>query len=153
MSDPGLLPGLPGQRLARGVSRCLRALDFAPLLEFVPAPGLRVDVIALGPRGEIWIVECKSSRTDFVSDLKWGGYLEWCDRFFWAVDTAFPAELLPPDAGLIVADAWDAEIQRFPAPSPLAGARRRALTQRLARTAAGRLQQLLDPDPARLPPS
>ena len=40
---------LPGQRLARGVSRCLRGLDFAPLFEFVPAPGLRVDVIALGP--------------------------------------------------------------------------------------------------------
>lgn len=144
-----LVPGLqPGQRLARGVARQLRARDFATLVEFVPAPGLRVDVIALGPKGEIWIVECKSCRTDFVSDLKWSGYLEWCDRFFWAVDAEFPVDILPVDAGLIRADAWDAEIERMPAPAPLAGARRRALTHRFARCAAGRLGSLLDPDGA-----
>jgi hypothetical protein len=140
---------LPGQRLARGVARHLRGLDFATLTEFVPAPGLRVDLIGLGPKGEVWIVECKSSRADFVSDLKWGGYLEWCDRFFWAVDTAFPTELLPADAGLIVADSCDAEIQRWPEPAPLPGARRRALTQRFARTAALRLSLLADPEIAR----
>jgi hypothetical protein len=141
---------LAGQRLARGVARHLRGRDFATLFEFVPAPGLRVDVIGLGPRGEVWIVECKSCRTDFVSDLKWGGYLEWCDRFFWAVDADFPTDLLPPDAGLILADAYDAEIERWPEPSPLAGARRRALTQRFARCAAGRLGSLIDPDAAGL---
>ena len=140
---------LPGQRLARGVARHLRSLDFATLFEFVPAPGLRVDVIGLGPKGELWVVECKSSRTDFVSDLKWGGYLEWCDRFFWAVDADFPTDLLPLDAGLILADAYDAEIQRWPEASPLPGARRRALTQRFARTAALRLTVLADPDIAR----
>ena len=128
---------LPGQRLARGVGRHLRGLDFATLFEFVPRPGLRVDVAALGPRGEIWIVECKSSRVDFVSDLKWHGYLEWCDRFFWAVDEAFPTDLLPPDAGLIIADAYDAEVQRWCEAVPLPGARRKALTLRFARTAAG----------------
>jgi hypothetical protein len=148
MSDALLLPG---QRLARGVGRLLRSLDFAPLCEFVPAPGLRVDVIGLGPAGEVWIVECKSSRTDFVSDLKWSGYLPWCDRFFWAVDAAFPAELLPAEAGLILADAYDAEIQRWPEPTPLAGSRRRSLIRRFARTAAGRLHELADPDPARGP--
>lgn len=140
---------LPGQRLARGVARHLRGLDFATLAEFVPAPGLRVDLIGLGPKGEIWIVECKSSRADFVSDLKWGGYLEWCDRFFWAVDAAFPTDLLPGDAGLIIADFYDAEIQRWPEPAPLPGARRRALTQRFARTAALRLSLLADPEIAR----
>ena len=108
----------PGQRLARGVGRHLRGLDFATLLEFVPSPGLRVDVAALGPRGEIWIVECKSSRVDFVADLKWRGYLDWCDRFFWAVDETFPTDILPPDAGLIIADAWDAEVQRWPEACP-----------------------------------
>ncbi|HVL21406.1 MAG TPA: MmcB family DNA repair protein [Amaricoccus sp.] len=136
---------LPGQRLARGVSRLMRTLDFAPLLEFVPAPGLRVDVAALGPRGELWVVECKSSRADFVSDMKWGSYLEWCDRFFWAVDADFPVDLLPADAGLILADAWDAEIVRWPEAAALPGARRRALTQRFARTAAARLALLADP--------
>jgi hypothetical protein len=147
MSD--LLP--PGLRLARGVARHLRGLGFAALPEFVPAPGLRVDLMALGPKGELWVVECKSSRTDFVSDRKWGGYLPWCDRFFWAVDADFPVELLPDDAGLIIADAYDAEIQRWPAPSPLPGARRAALTRRFARVAADRLGQLLDPDPGRAP--
>ena len=142
---------LPGQRLARGVCRHLRGLDFATLLEFVPSPGLRVDVAALGPRGEIWVVECKSSRVDYVSDLKWRGYLDWCDRFFWAVDEAFPRDILPADAGLIVADAYDGEVQRWPEPTPLSGARRRALTLRMARVAAGRLGQLLDPDATRMP--
>lgn len=141
---PDLL--LPGQRLARGVSRLLHSLDFAPLLEFVPAPGLRVDVAALGPKGEIWIVECKSSRADFVSDAKWDGYLPWCDRYFWAVDADFPVQLLPSDAGLIHADAWDAEIVRWPEEATLPGARRRALTQRFARTAAARLALLGDPE-------
>jgi hypothetical protein len=136
---------LPGHRLARGVSRHLRQRDFATLTEFVPAPGLRVDVMALGPRGEVWIVECKSCRADFVSDLKWSGYLPWCDRFFWAVDDDFPIELLPEGGGLILADPYDAEIQRWPEPSPLPGARRRALIQRFARVAAARLGEFTDP--------
>ncbi|MCZ8133673.1 MAG: MmcB family DNA repair protein, partial [Rhodobacteraceae bacterium] len=56
------LPALPGQRLARGVCRALRALDFVTVEELVPTSGLRVDVMALGPRGELWVVECKSGR-------------------------------------------------------------------------------------------
>lgn len=140
---------IPGQRLARGVSRLMRDCDFAPLLEVAPAPGLRVDVIALGPRGEIWIVECKSCRGDFASDRKWSGYLDWCDRYFWAVDAAFPTDILPDGAGLIIADAYGAEIARMPPATPLAGARRRALTQRLARIAASRLSAMLDPTPGR----
>ena len=150
---PGLgPPAMPGQRLARGVRRHLRGLDFASLCEFAPAPGLRVDVMGLGPRGEIWIIECKSSRVDFTSDRKWTGSLEWCDRFFWAVDLDFPAEILPMESGLILADAFDAEIQRWPGTRPLPGARRKALTQRFARVAADRLGQLLDPGPAGTPP-
>jgi hypothetical protein len=139
---------LPGQRLARGVCRHLRERDFASLTEFVPAPGLRVDIVALGPRGEIWIVEVKSSRADFISDRKWTGYLPWCDRFFWAIDEAFPRDLLPAEAGLIVGDDFDAAIERMPEPAPLAGARRRALTRRFARTAALRLALMTDPSSA-----
>jgi hypothetical protein len=140
-------PLAPGPRLARGVCRLLRSFGFAPLCEVAPAPGLRVDVIAVGPRGEIWIVECKSSRADFAADRKWSGYLAWCDRFFWAVDAAFPSEILPLDAGLILADAYGAEIARLGPETSLAGSRRRALTLRLARLAAGRLAALLDPAP------
>ena len=135
----------PGQRLARGVCRHMRAHDFVTVEELVPAPGLRVDVMALGPKGEIWIVECKSSRADFLSDGKWQGYLEWCDRYFWAVDTEFPTELLPDDTGLIIADAYDAELVRMPDEARLAGARRKMLTQKFARHAALRAQAAKDP--------
>ncbi len=140
-----LLPNLPGQRLQRGVCRGLRALDFVSIEELIPAPGLRVDVMALGPRGEIWVVECKSGRADFATDRKWQGYLPWCDRFFWAVDADFPVEVLPEGTGLILADAYDAEVVRMGPETPLAGARRKAVLRLFARAAAARLQGVRDP--------
>lgn len=143
--QPDLLPALPGQRLARGVCRALRGLDFVTVEELVPASGLRVDVMALGPRGEIWVVECKSGRADFATDRKWQYYLEWCDRFFWAVDADFPTTLLPVETGLILADAYDAEILRMGPAHPLAPARRKVMVQKFARHAAMRLQALRDP--------
>lgn len=137
---------MPGQLLARGVVRHLqRAHGFACVEELVPTRGLRVDVMALGPKGEVWVVECKSSRADFQSDRKWQGYLEWCDRFFWAVDGDFPSELLPEETGLILADAYDAEIVRMGPEAKLAGARRKVMTQKFARHAALRLQGYRDP--------
>ncbi len=112
----------------------------------MPARGLRVDVMALGPKGEIWVVECKSSRADFTTDSKWQGYLEWADRFFFAVDEHFPTELLPDDHGLIIADAYTAEILRMAPEAKLAPARRKVMVQKFATTAARRLQLLRDPD-------
>ncbi|MBR9822314.1 MAG: MmcB family DNA repair protein [Rhodobacteraceae bacterium] len=135
----------PGQLIARGVCRLLLSHGFTPLEEFVPERGKRVDVIGLGPKGEIWVVECKSSRADFMSDSKWQGYLDWCDRFFWAVDQDFPVELLPEESGLIIADAYGGEVVRMPDESKLAGARRKSMTQKFARDAARRLQALRDP--------
>jgi hypothetical protein len=143
-----LLPALPGQRLQRGVSRGLRALDFVCVEELVPAPGLRVDVMALGPKGEIWVIECKSGRADFRADRKWQGYLDWCDRFFWAVDGDFPVDLLPAETGLILADAFDAEVVRMGPETPLSGARRKVVLRTFARTAASRLQGFRDPGTA-----
>ena len=136
---------MPGQLLARGVSRHLLGHDFVTLEEVVPTPGLRVDVMALGPKGEIWVVECKSGRADFRTDRKWQGYLDWCDRFFWAVDAGFPTDLLPQGTGLILADGYDAEILRMGPETPLAGARRKMMVQKFARHAALRLQALRDP--------
>lgn len=135
----------PGHRLARGVCRHLAARGFACVEEFVPAPGLRVDVMALGPKGEMWVVECKSGLADFRADRKWQGYLDWCDSFFWAVAPDFPAEVLPEATGLILADDFDAEILRVGPEARLAPARRRALLQEFARHAARRLQALRDP--------
>ncbi|WP_068312667.1 MmcB family DNA repair protein [Aliiruegeria sabulilitoris] len=136
---------MPGQLLARGVCRHLASLDFVTVEELVPTAGLRVDVMALGSKGEIWIVECKSSRADFRADQKWQDYLEWCDRFFWAVDGEFPTDLLPPETGLIMADAYDAEIQRIGPETKLAAARRKVMTRKFARHAARRLQAFRDP--------
>ena len=135
----------PGQILARGVARHLRLHDFVCIEEFVPARGLRMDLFALGPKGEFWVIECKSSRADFASDNKWQGYLEWGDRYFWAVDGAFPTDLLPPETGLIIADGYDAEILRMGPESKLAPARRKAMLQKFGRVAAARLQGLRDP--------
>jgi len=135
----------PGQILARGVCRHLLGHDFVTVEELTPVPGLRVDVMALGPKGEIWVVECKSSRADFTSDAKWQGYLEFCDRFFWAVDSDFPTDLLPEDTGLIMADGYDAEILRLGPETKLPGARRKALMQKFARHAALRWHAARDP--------
>jgi len=140
----------PGQLLARGVCRHLLSHDFVAVEEFVPERGLRVDVMALGPKGEIWVVECKSSRADFQSDQKWQCYLDWCDRFFWAVDDAFPSELLTAETGLIIADSYDAEIVRMGAEHKLAPARRKKLTLRIARQSARRLHGFRDPGVAGL---
>ena len=136
---------MPGQLLARGVCRHLLEYDFVSIEEFTPERGKRVDVMALGPKGEIWVVECKSSRADYASDAKWQGYLDWCDRYFWAVDEDFPTDLLPEGTGLIIADAYNAEIIRMGPETKLVAARRGALTRRFARHAALRLQGLRDP--------
>lgn len=134
-----------GQVLARGVARHMASHGWETLEELVPARGLRVDVMALGPKGEIWVIECKSSRADFLSDSKWQGYLEWCDRFFWAVDEAFPVDLLPPETGLIIADGYDAEIVSMAPEHSLAPARRKSMIHGFASCAARRLRILRDP--------
>jgi hypothetical protein len=135
----------PGQLLARGVCRHLLSHDFVTVEELTPTPGLRVDVMALGSKGEVWVVECKSSRADFQCDAKWHGYLDWCDRYFWAVDSSFPTELLPAETGLIIADGYDAEILRMGPESRLPPARRKVIVQKFARHAALRWHAVRDP--------
>lgn len=113
--------------------------SFAVLTEFPTRSSRRMDVCALGPKGEIWCIEVKSSRADFKSDAKWQDYLDWCDRLFFAVPDGFPEEILPLDHGLIRTDTWDAEIIREAGEAPLAPARRKSVTLRFARLAADRL--------------
>lgn len=137
-----------GQLLARGVCRHLLSYNYVSVEELVPTRGLRVDVMALGPKGEIWVIECKSSVVDYQTDHKWRGYLEWCDRFFWAVDAEFPTDLLPQDTGLIIADGYGAEILRTGPETRLAAARRKALTLTFARHAARRWHIARDPRPS-----
>lgn len=135
----------PGQILARGVCRHLLSHDFVTVEELTPTRGLRVDVMALGPKDEIWVIECKSGRADFQSDAKWQGYLDWCDRFFWAVDEDFPTDLLPEETGLLIADGYDAEILRMPLETRLPAARRKVIIRKFARHAALRWHTARDP--------
>jgi hypothetical protein len=120
---------------------------FSSLTEFPTRDGLRMDVCALGPKGEIWCVEVKSSRADFLADRKWLGYLTWCDRFFFAVPESFPDEMLPPEHGLIRADAYGGDILRWGPEAKLVAARRKAMTLAFARNAADRVLGLTDPRP------
>jgi hypothetical protein len=128
-----------------GAIRLLESMGHGALTEFPLRSGRRADILSIGEKGEIWIVEVKSGVPDFRSDHKWQDYLEWCDRFFFAVGPEFPAEILPMEAGLIIADEYEAILVQEPAATPLAGARRKALTLRFAHLAARRLSGRDDP--------
>lgn len=135
------------QQICRGVCRSLGELGFATLTEFTLRSGRRVDVIGLNSDGMIVIVEIKSGPVDFNSDSKWPEYLDYCDLFYFAVPPDFPQYMLPEDCGLIVGDAYGAVVLREAPSSQLNGSRRRAQTLRFARTAAGRLRDMTDPQP------
>ncbi|MCG6122740.1 MAG: MmcB family DNA repair protein [Microvirga sp.] len=129
----------------RGVRRLFARLDMASLAELTLASGRRADIVSLGRDGGLAIVEIKSCLADFRADRKWEGYRDFCDRFYFAVTQDFPTGVLPPETGLILADAFGAEIVREAPTHPLAGARRKAVTLRFARAAAGALHGLVDP--------
>ncbi|HJU15008.1 MAG TPA: MmcB family DNA repair protein [Stellaceae bacterium] len=132
--------------MARGTLRALAALGYVGLVEFPLGNGRRADILALGGAGEFVIVEIKTSLADFRADRKWPCYLDFADRFYFAVPTGFPTVLIPEQCGLMVADGFGAEILRAGRANPLPAARRRAVMLRFARVAAARLTRLLDPD-------
>ena len=124
--------------VTRGVARLFEALGYAGLLE-VPLPnGRRADLMGLGPRGEIVIAEVKSSLEDYRCDRKWGDYGPFCDAFYFAVPPEFPQAVLPEEPGLICADGFGGAVIRAAPVTPLAPARRKALTLAFARLAAFR---------------
>lgn len=125
--------------ITRGVCRLLADLDYRSLLEMPLANGRRADVVAIDRRGGIAVVEVKSSLADFRADGKWTSYLDFADRFYFAVSPAFPTAVLPPETGLIIADAYEAALLRTAPERPLPAARRKAMLLAFARLAAGRL--------------
>jgi hypothetical protein len=135
---------LDGIAIARGVVRMLAEHDRPSITEVRLKNNRRADVMSLAKDGEVWIVEVKSSVADFRSDSKWQDYLEFCDRYFFAVPLDFPKELIPDECGLIVADAFGGEFLRHPGLSRLTAARRKAVTLRFARMAATRLLSASD---------
>lgn len=131
--------------LARGISRMLGDAGKTCLHEFPLRNGRRADLLALAPDGGFTIIEIKTSVADFRTDGKWPEYLEFCDRFYFAVPEEFPQALIPQSCGLIVADAYGAAILRPSPEARLNGSRRKTLTLRYAETAGRRLMRLLDP--------
>jgi hypothetical protein len=131
--------------IARGTSRLLRSLGFSCISELPLPSGRRADLVALNERGEIWIVEIKSSVEDLRADQKWQDYRAHCDRLFFAFTQDLPCEIFPEQTGLIVADAYGAYLHceapehRLPAPT------RKQMIVRFAMAAAQRINRLIDP--------
>jgi hypothetical protein len=123
-------------QVTRGAARLLHGLGYAPLAEVTLPNGRRADLMALGSKGQIFIVEVKSSVEDFRTDQKWWEYQPYCDAFAFAVAPEFPRAILPEEPGLIVADAFGGAVLKEAPATPLAGARRKALTLAFARLAA-----------------
>lgn len=142
-------PPLAGD-VARGVTRLFFRRDLFAICEMPLPNGRRADMMAICPRGSLTIVEIKVAKADLLGDSKWTDYLDYCDHFFWAVPPPLAAILdhdryLPAEAGLIVADRYDAAVMREAAHRPLAAARRKAELLRFARRAARRLSAQIDP--------
>lgn len=131
--------------IQRGVGRLLRAHDYALITEFTLASGRRADVIGLSPKGRLWIIEIKSSLEDFKADSKWPEYRDYCDHFSFAIPQSMDADLIPLEAGLIIADQWGAEVIRAASEHPLHASRKRVVHMAFARAAAQRLHGLWDP--------
>src|SRR6478735_7115765 len=130
--------------VARGVTRLFCRQDLFAVFEMPLPNGRRADLMAIDGKGGFTIVEIKVAKADLLGDQKWTDYLDYCDRFFWAVPQLLAplledARFLPSEAGLLVADRYDAAVMREPSTRPLAPARRKSETLRFARRAARRL--------------
>ena len=131
--------------VARGTARLLRSLGFSCVSELPLPSGRRADLVALNERGEIWIVEIKSSVEDLRADQKWQDYRMHCDRLFFAFPQDLPSEIFPDDTGLIIADAYGAHLHCEAPEHKLPAATRKSMTVRFAMAAAQRINRLVDP--------
>lgn len=123
----------------RGVQRLLTHMGAHVLPELSLATGRRADLVALTRRGDIWIIEIKSSIEDFRVDRKWPDYRLHSDRFFFATHPEVPASIFPEECGFILSDGYGAEILREAPEHRLPASTRKALMLRMARAGAARL--------------
>ncbi len=135
--------------ISRGLTRFFADHGLVSLAEFSLRSGRRADLFCLDAKSRITIVEIKSSVEDFRNDRKWPEYLDYCDRFYFAVPENFPRELVPEEHGLMVADGYGATVLRETTELSLNATRRRALVLQFAQLAARRLQALSDPERTR----
>lgn len=134
----------------RGMQVLLANLRHVALPEMPLSSGRRADLITLSDKGEIWIVEIKSSIEDFRADRKWPDYRAHCDRLFFATHPQVPLDIFPDEAGLFLSDGYGAHMVREAPEHRLSPAARKAATLGFARLAATRLcyaEQALGPVP------
>ena len=131
--------------VARGTARLLRSLGFSSVSELPLPSGRRADLVALNERGQVSIVEIKSSVGDLRADHKWEEYRAHCDRLFFAFTQELPPEIFPKDTGLIVADAYGAHMLCDAPEHRLAAPTRKLMTVRFGMAAALRINRLIDP--------
>lgn len=142
---PGTSPLIDGRqsdramRVRRGVQALMADMRLAVLAELPLANGRRADLMTLSRKGEIWIVEIKSSIEDLRADRKWPAYRDYCDRLFFATHDGVPLDIFPGECGLILSDGRQAGILRQAPEHRLAPARRKALTLQFACAGAERL--------------
>ena len=127
-------------RVQRGVMRLLReTYDMACFAEVSLPHGRRADVMGVGAKGEIWIVEIKTSIEDFRVDRKWPDYRLHCDRLFFATHQEVPLDIFPEECGLFVSDGYGAHLLREAPEHKLSPASRKAMMLNFSRAAAHRL--------------
>lgn len=140
--DNPLKDGRQSQRalaVRRGMQRLLHDMRHATLPELGLANGRRADIVSLTEKGEIWIIEIKSSIEDFRVDRKWPEYRAYCDRLFFATLRDVPMDIFPEECGLFLSDNYGAEMIRDAPEHRLAPPARKAMTLGFARIAAARL--------------
>src|SRR3954453_4756412 len=153
MSSNALVSLLPPDRrqsqtalaIARGTTRLLHQFGYSAVSELPLPSGRRADLVALNNAGDVWIVEIKSSVEDFRTDQKWMDYRAHCDRLFFATTMEVPCDIFPKDTGLIVADAFGAQIVCEAPEHRLHASTRKTMMLSFARAAALRLAALADP--------
>lgn len=137
-----LIDGRQSERamlVRRGMQRLLHSMRLAVLPELSLSSGRRADLITLSAKGEIAIIEIKSSIEDFKVDRKWPDYRLHCDRLYFATHKDVPLEIFPEDCGLFLSDGYGAEMIRQAPEHRLSPAVRKSVTLNFSRVAAQRL--------------
>jgi hypothetical protein len=137
-----LIDGRQSERamlVRKGVQLLLHEMRHAVLPELPLSSGRRADLISLSDKGEIWIIEIKSSIEDFRVDRKWPDYRQHCDRLFFATHKDVPLEIFPEDCGLLLSDGYGAHMIREAPEHRLQPATRKSVTLNFSRVAAQRL--------------
>ncbi len=132
---------LSTQRITDAIARSYYEQGDGVLREFKLKNRRRVDLVTINEKGWIIIIEIKSSPEDFLSDKKWGEYIDWADQFYFGVAHNFPIGILPKEHGIITTDGFDVyQVQTSPV-QKLNGSRRNSLIRKMAKASMRRIEQ------------